>query len=131
MKPLLSSIFTLLLISCGSSSLVKNLDGSDRVEVQFKFPGTDSVIKVVEATQSYAVEKLVRFADGKETKLFKCGYDGNILFYKNEVLAGEVGFNYNTEGCHHFLHLTNGKITATEMSNEAADFLRSLANQIQ
>jgi hypothetical protein len=131
MKPVFCILCSIILLACGSSPLVKHLDGSDRVAVQFKYPGTDSVIKVVEATQRYAVEKLLRFADGKESKQFKCGYDGNMLFYKNGVLTGDIAFNYNTDGCHHFLHMVDGKLTATEMNNEAVDFLRSLANQLQ
>jgi hypothetical protein len=131
MKCCIYVLFSLLLISCGNSALVKNMDGSDRVIVQFKHPGTDSIIKEVEATQSYAIEKLLRFADGEKTEQYKCGHDGNIMFYKNGTLTGDISFNYNTEGCRHFLHQADGKLTATEMDNEAVDFLRSLANQIQ
>ncbi len=131
MKLILCISTCFLIISCGSSTLVKNIDGSDRVAVRFNHPGTDSIIKVVEATQSHAIEKLVRFADGNETEQFKCGYDGNMMFYKNGKLTGDITFNYTADGCHHFLHMADGKLTATAMSNEAADFLRSLANGLK
>ncbi len=127
MKLIIYIIASLLLVSCGSSTLVKNISGSDSVAVRFNHPGTDSIIKVVEATQSHAIDKLLRFADGKETEQFKCGYDGNMMFYKNGSLTGDISFNYSKDGCHHFLHMVDGKLTATAMSNEAADFLKSLA----
>lgn len=127
MKLILCIITGLVLISCGSSTLVKNIDGSDSVAVRFNHPGTDSIVKVVEATQLHAIEKLVRFADGKETEKHKCGYDGNMMFYKNGTLTGDILFNYATDDCHHFLHMVDGKLTATGMSNEAADFLKSLS----
>lgn len=127
MKLIISILAGLILLSCGSSPLVKNITGSDSVAVRFNHPGTDSIVKVVEATQSYAIEKLVRFADGKETEQFKCGYDGNMIFYKKGTLTGDISFNFSTDGCHHFLHMADGKLTSTVMSNEAADFLKSLA----
>ncbi len=128
MKLIICLVTGLALISCGNSPLIKNIDGSDSVAVRFNHPGTDSIVKVVEATQTHAIEKLERFADGKETGQFKCGYDGNMMFYKNGKLAGDISFNYSADDCHHFLHVVDGKLTATAMSNEAADFLRSLAN---
>lgn len=128
MKLIICIITGFILMSCGSSTLVKNMDGSDSVAIRFNHPGTDSIVKVVEATQSHAIEKLVRFADGSETKKHTCGYDGNIMFYKKGILTGDISFNYSADGCHHFLHMADGKLTATAMSNEAADFLKSLAD---
>lgn len=127
MKLIIYILTSLFLISCGSSTLVKNIADSDSVAVRFNQPGTDSIVKVVDATQSHAIEKLVLFADGNQTGEFKCGYDGNMMFYKKGNLTGDISFNFSTDGCHHFLHMTNGKLTATKMSNEAADFLNSLA----
>lgn len=117
----------LLLLSCSSSPLVSTLQDSDSIAVRFNHPGTDSIVKVVEATEAHAIQKLVQFADGKETKEFKCGYDGNIMFYKKGSLTGDISFNYTIDGCHHFLYMTEGKLTATKMNNEAVDFLKRLA----
>ncbi len=58
---------------------------------------------------------------------YKCGYDGNLMFYKEGKLMADVAFNYSGDGCHHFIQEINGTLTSTAMSNEAADFLKSLA----
>ncbi len=128
MKLIVCIASSLLLISCSSSPLVEKIKASDSLAIRFNHPGTDSIVKVVETTEVHAIEKLVRFADEKETEQFKCGYDGNMMFYKKGSLAGDISFNYSSDGCHHFLQMADGKLTATKMSNEAADFLKSLAD---
>lgn len=128
MKLIIYFVTGLLLISCSNSPLVNNLESSDSLAVRFNHPGTDSIVKVVETTEPHAIQKLLRFADGKKTEQFKCGYDGNIMFYKKGSLAGDISFNFSVDGCHHFLHMTDGKLTATAMNNEATDFLKSLAD---
>ena len=128
MKLMILFVTGLLLISCNNSPLVKNLEGSDSLAVRFNYPGTDSIVKIVETTEPHAIEKLLQFAGAKETDQFKCGYDGKAMFYKKGSLAGDISFNFSADGCHHFLHLAEGKLTATRMNNEAADFLKTLAD---
>ena len=128
MKFIVCFITSLVLISCNNSQLVSKLEDSDSIAVRFNQPGTDSIIKVVEATEPHAIQKMLQFADGKKSEQYKCGYDGNIMFYKKGSLAGDISFNFSVEGCHHFIHQADGKLTATKMNNEAADFLKTLAD---
>ena len=128
MKHILCIASVLFLISCGHSALVSHLEGSDSVAVVFKQPASGAVFKVVGTAEPYAIQDLLSYTGSKETAQFKCGYDGDILFYKKGIQSGEVYFNYTTDGCHHFLIIKNGKPTATEMSNEANDFLKALAS---
>ena len=127
MKLIVCIITVILCISCGHSPLVSQFEGSDSVAVKFKEPATGTVIKEVATSQAYAIQDLLRFTGSEETGQLKCGYDGNIVFYKKGIVAGDVDFNYSTDGCHHFLFMANGKLTATKMSNEAADFLKDLS----
>ena len=62
----------------------------------------------------------------KEATGFKCGYNGNLLFFSKGKLISNVSFNYAEEGCKHFILTVNEKLVSTTMSNEAADFLKSL-----
>ena len=78
-------------------------------------------------TETKAIKKLVHYVDGKAAKVYKCGYDGNLMFYKKGILLGDMSFNYSVDSCHHFLQLVDDKLNPTAMSNEAADFLRGLA----
>ena len=129
MRYFLSLISILCLISCGHSPLVSHLEGSDSVAVIFKQPVTEAVIKVVGTAKPYAIKDLLTYTGARQTEQFKCGYDGEIIFYKKGIAAGQVSFNYKTNGCHHFLINNNGKLTATEMSNQAVDLLKALANE--
>jgi hypothetical protein len=80
----------------------------------------------VSTTEEKAIDKLARFVDGKDAEAYKCGYDGNLVFYKEGNLRADVSFNTG-EGCRHFILMLNGALTSTAMGNEAADFLKSLA----
>jgi predicted HD phosphohydrolase len=127
MKQMLLFVLAFLLFSCGNSPLVRNLENSDKLVVQFNQRGDSLSSRATITTEGYAIQTMLQFADGNETELFKCGYDGNILFYKKGVLAADISFNFLNDGCHHFLHNVNGKLVATKMSNEAVDFLLALA----
>jgi hypothetical protein len=116
------------IFSCsGTGSAVSNqLADSDSLVINFSNPQTTQIEKTVTTTESNAIKKLARYTDGKNTEMYKCGYNGNMLFYKKGVLAGDVSFNY-ADGCLHFLQTVNGKMVSTGMSYEAADFLKGLA----
>lgn len=125
-------IFLLFLFTalnaCQDPSIVnKQLSGSDSLQINFNEPGTNNLVKTVSTTEQNAIEKLVRFVDSKTAEAYKCGYDGNLMFYKGGTLLGDVAFNYSGDGCHHFVQEINGELASTAMNNEAANFLKSLA----
>ena len=130
MKPILFAA-VLLLASCSNSPLVSHLQDSDSLVVNFTQRGDSSKTRTSSTTETHAIQTMLQFTDGEKTEEFKCGYDGNILFYKKGTLAADIAFNFTGDGCHHFLHDVNGKLVATKMSNEAVDFLISLANTSQ
>ena len=116
------------LYACGPKSAVhKQLSGSDSLVINFNKPQTNEISKTVSTTEKKAINKLVHFIDDKPSTAYKCGYDGNLLFYKKGQLMGDVVFNFSGDGCHHFIQDINGTLTPTAMSNEAADFLKSLS----
>lgn len=121
-------VLLLMFVSCKERSAIGNqLSGSDSLVINFNEPGTINIAKTVNTTESKAIDKLARFVDGKEAGSYKCGYDGNLMFYKDGRLQADVSFNYSGEGCRHFILMLNGALTSTAMGNEAADFLKSLA----
>jgi hypothetical protein len=117
-----------ILVSCsgGGSAISKKLAGSDSLVITFNAPFTDSVLKTVSTDNTKAIQKLAGFMKGKTTELFKCGYDGNLQFFRNGQLILPVVFKYTEEGCRTFLYDLDNKVISTEMSNEAVDFLKSL-----
>ena len=128
MKSLLILFTACLLFSCGKKSAIgKQLSGSDSLVINFNIPNSDTIAKTITTVEEKAIKKLAGFADSKNTEAYKCGYDGNILFYAKSKLLGDVAFNYSGDGCKHFILSVDDKLTPTAMSSEAADFLKSLA----
>ena len=121
-------ITVIFITSCsGSSTVGKQLSGSDSLVINFNKPQTDSIEKTVTTTDSKAIQKLSGFVDSKTSEAYKCGYDGNFMFYAKGKLLGDVAFNYSDDGCKHFILSVDNKLTATTMNNEAVEFLKSLA----
>ena len=129
MKMSLFACSVLLFCSCGGpgSDISKQLSGSDSLVIHFNIPSTNTIDKTVTTTENTAIKKLSTYVDSKPAEAYKCGYDGNLLFFKNGILLGDVSFNYSSDGCHHFLLSIKDELTPTTMSNEAASFLKSLA----
>lgn len=124
------SLFAIIILftACsGNSGVDKQLSGSDSLVINFTAPQSDSVIKSVTTTDEKAITKISRFADGKPSEEFKCGYNGSLLFFSKGKLLSDVSFNYSESDCSHFLISVDGKLVSTKMSGEAADFLKSLA----
>ena len=116
----------LMTASCRDSPVAKKLSGSDSLVITFNMPDSDSIIKTVSTTENSAINKVVDFMNGKPAKVFKCGYDGNLIFFfKGQVLLPVV-FKYKDANCRHFLFESDGKVMSTKMNNEAADLLESL-----
>ncbi|MEO5948064.1 MAG: hypothetical protein ABIP79_14700 [Chitinophagaceae bacterium] len=127
MKLFLPVALLLCFVSCSEKSATgKQLAGSDSLVINFNVPQTNNIAKTVTTTESKAIKKLAAFVDSKTAEAYKCGYDGNLLFYKEGKLSGDVSFNYSGDGCHHFIQEVNGDLSSTAMSNEASNFLKSL-----
>lgn len=127
MKQLILVIAVSSLAACNNSSLSKKLKGSDSLAISFYYPNTDSIVQTVNTTERKAIRRLLQFVDGKETAQHQCGYDGTMTFFIQGKLVLPVVFKYSEEGCRQFLFEEDNKLRSTKMSNEAADFLKSLA----
>ena len=78
-------------------------------------------------TESKAIRQLIRFVDGKSATNCVASYDGNLLFYEKGMLKGDISFTYSGAVCNRFVRIADGQTISTELSKEAGDFLRSLA----
>lgn len=127
MKYLLTVPVLLLLVSCNPSATAKKLKGCDSLVITFNVPDSDSVLKTVHTTDTKAIQKMARFMDGSSTAAYKCGYDGNMLFFKGGRQVMPVVFRYRDKECRHFVFDLENIVKYSSMSNEAADFLESLS----
>jgi hypothetical protein len=113
-------------ISCGVSEVNQKLRGADSVIVNFYEKGGPTISKSVATTDESAISRLTEFISTKKTELYKCGSDGNILFFEKGKQVSDVGFLFTQEDCRHFLMDIKGELTSTKMTREGADFLQSL-----
>lgn len=127
MQKILLVVILIIQISCKQSAVGKKLKGCDSLIITFNEQGTDAVVRKVSTTETTAIQKLARFLDGTKTGEYKCGFDGNMQFFKAGRQILPVVFKYSEDGCRAFVFDFDNKVISTKMSNEAANFLRSLA----
>lgn len=120
-------LFTLLFSSCNQSAIQKKLSGADSLVINFNDPQTNNIKKTVTTVERNAINRLSEFVDAKESELYKCGYDGNMIFFNRGQKKMDISFHYNDISCRHFIFDVNGELKSTKMSGEAADFLKNLA----
>lgn len=128
MKAISCIIVAVFLFSCGNQSAIsKKLSGGDSLVITFNVADSDSILNIVSTTEKKAIRKLAGFLNGKTTEQKDCGFDGNMIFYQNGLPILPVVFKYSLDSCRWFRFGLDNKTMSTKMSNEAADFLKSLA----
>jgi len=127
MRAAILILLVIFFISCsGNSDVSRKLSGSDSLVINFYGAGSDSIVRSVATSEKSALRRITEFVSSKETEIFKCGYDGNLLFYEKGKPVSDVSFKFKDENCRHFLIDIKGKLVSTKMNNEAADFLKGL-----
>ena len=128
MRQLSFIILVFILTSCGHSSVIdKKLSGSDSLVITFNVPDSDSIINQVNTVDKKAIRKISGFLDGKKGMDSKCGFDGNMIFYRKGEIVMTVIFQYRQPNCRYFLFDLDTKVMKYPMSDEATGFFKSLA----
>ncbi len=128
MKTTALFLVAIFLFSCGKQSAInKKLSGSDSLVITFNVPGSDSIINKVSTTEKKAIRKITGFLDGKKGVDYQCGFDGNMIFYRQGEILLTVIFQYRDQSCRYFLFDLDNKVMTHSMSNEAAALIKSLA----
>lgn len=123
-----SSIFivVLFLVSCENNSHL-SLSSSDSLVIVFNNAGADDVSKRLSTTDRKAINKLARFVETGKAKEHTCSNEGSLLFYQGSAVLKEIHFAYVKDGCRRFYWEDEKAKHDVKMSNEAADFLKGLA----
>ena len=120
---------SIIFFSCSKSTGIKELVvGSDSVAINFfKGDGSmDTVYKVVILRDKKQVDNLAAFIESSTTKDFKCGYDGSLHFFKNNVVLKDIDFRMNADSCMYFSFMLKGYQYTTTLSEDAKRFLLSV-----
>lgn len=122
----LLSIIILTFCNCRQSIVSQSFSSADSLVVHFKNEQAGEITKTVQTADVKAIRRMTEFIDGKESELFKCGYDGKMFFFSKRQKVQEVDFKMKDITCNHFSFLLDGKLMSTKMNNEAIDFLNAL-----
>ncbi len=122
---------TLLLTACKTPNIEikERIADADSVAINyFKGDGTmDTVFKVVIIKDKRMLQQLETFISAATaTPDLKCGYDGSLHFFKQNMVVQDVDFRMNDAKCRYFSFKQSGTIEATYLSGEAKQLLQKL-----
>lgn len=129
---LLILIFSLFVISCRHQhkELGQQLANADSVAINyFKGDGSmDTVVAVKIVRDSNTVRQLATLISANDLgEIKKCGYDGSIHFFRNNVVIKDVDFRMNDVNCMHFSFKDeHATMTNTSLSEEAKQLIESI-----
>lgn len=123
---LLVFIGGILFCSCKPSTVKKSFFSADSLVIHFKDERAGIITRTVQTAESKAINRVIEFIDGQQTKLFDCGYDGKMFFYNKGQQVQEVDFKITSDSCNHFAFKLNDSLISTRVRNEAVDFLNAL-----
>ena len=118
-----------VLFSCSRPTGIKEMIvNSDSVAINyFKGDGTaDTVTNMIMLRDKGQIGKLANYVEATTTANYKCGYDGSIHLFKNNIAVKNIDFSFNDTKCMHFSFSIEGKIFNTQLSEEALQFIRLL-----
>lgn len=119
------SMVLLFIFSQCSNRGNKAFSSADSLVIDYYASGVNTSTQIVTAEKK-AIKKMAGFINEKERKIYNCGHEGELRFYKEGKLTADVLFFYSNSNCRHFLWRKDGKLVGTEMNDEAASFLEAL-----
>jgi hypothetical protein len=128
MKTVFGCLLFAVVMSCtNNTGGVKDIAaGATEMGVQIFNSGKDSSPVVYTIKDAKLVKQMAGYMDGEKTAEFKCGYDGNVVFFKKAEILFTADFKTNDVGCMHFSYMLNGALHTTVLSPEAQTFIQSL-----
>ena len=90
--------------------------------------------KIVEITDKSEIKKIGKFISDKDTPLYKCSYDGQIIFVlNNDVAIGKkntITMEFNLQpDCTHVAYMYAEGLHTKELSEEGVEYLRKVSGE--
>lgn len=128
---LLFSISVLFLAACNTpnTKIKEHISDADSVAINyFKGDGTMDAVDTVKIIRDKKTIAQLAELISKESsgKVNKCGYDGSLHFFKQNMVIQDIYFRMNDVNCMQFSFLQEGKSAATILTPEAKQLLESV-----
>ena len=114
--------------ACNKPTGIKDfVQSADSVAINyFKGDGTmDTVVKVIVLRDKKQISSLADYVEGGATDEARCGYDGSLHFFKNNMVLKDVDIRMNDVQCMHFSFVLDNNRYTTKLSAEAKTFLET------
>lgn len=100
-------------------------------KIQIAFYNGDAPDTYVEITERGDIKKFDNFVGSEDTPVYKCGYDGQIVFFLYpDVAAGTkntITMEFNLQpDCTHMAYVFAGALQTKTITSEGIDYLQSL-----
>lgn len=112
-----------------NTKIKERISNADSVAINyFKGDGTmDTVIAVKIVQDKKTIGQLSDLINASSAKAnIKCGYDGSLHFFKNNMVVQDIDFRMNDMNCMFFTFKQEGMLVATILSPEAKKILESI-----
>ncbi len=119
----------IFLVCCSSpqSETTRALSGTDSLVINFNQPGTNNIERTINTKEAKALEELTGLLNGQKKVPSKCPLDGDLQFFQQGTLIGNIVFSYTVDSCKQFIIVEkDGSFNALPLSNKAKDMLSSL-----
>jgi hypothetical protein len=108
------------------SELVKNTE-----KIQIVIYHDSSSDTYFDITEKKEISEFADFISDKNTPVYKCSYDGRIVFFMNDDVASgnknSVGMDFSLkDGCEHIAYEYAGGLQTKELTDEGIDYLKKL-----
>lgn len=126
---IVSVVIVLMACNNPNKKIRERIANSDSVVINYyKGDSTmDTVVSVQIVRDKKILSDLTTFISESSAKPgMRCGYDGSLHFFKQNVVVQDVDFRMNDSTCMFFTFKQDGKESATVLSTDARRLLRMI-----
>lgn len=128
---LLLACMLFLFAACSrpNTKIKERISNADSIAINFfKGDGTmDSVVAVKIVRDKKVIEDLSTMISASSAKpKIKCGYDGSLHFFKNNMVIQDIDFRMNDAACMYFTFKQEGELKASVLSPSTYQLLKKI-----
>lgn len=125
--------FAVMLLRCEKVTEITELaKNTDKIQIVFYNDTVPNTI--IEVTDKSEIKKFGSYISDKDTPLYKCEYDGQLIFLlNNDVSSGDkntITMEFNLQpDCTHVAYMYAEGLRTKELSEEGVEYLRKVRGE--
>lgn len=129
-RTLLLLLLIFIISGCGDSikpGLDKEISGTDSIKIYFLSDIKNTPPKVVTLKEENGISNIIASITDEGTEQYKCGYSGQMEFYKMGKIIMSPEFNFEQD-CAHYVFRYKNQMYHKKMSTDGQKMLQQLSN---